>query len=96
MLRDAPLLILDEPTANLDPLTEQQLLLELDKLMEGRMTIWITHRLIGMDAMDEILVLSSGRVVERGTHAELLALEGLYRQMWVIQNQTLASWRATK
>ena len=96
LLRDAPLLILDEPTANLDPLTEQQLLLELDKLMAGRMTIWITHRLIGMDAMDEILVLSAGRVVERGTHAELLALEGLYRQMWVIQNQTLASWRATK
>jgi ABC-type multidrug transport system fused ATPase/permease subunit len=89
LLRDAPLLILDEPTANLDTLTEQQLLNEIFKLMEGRMTIWITHRLIGLDALDEILVLSEGSVVERGTHAELLAQSCLYRQMWELQNQRL-------
>jgi len=89
LLRNAPLLILDEPTANLDALTEQRLMLELAKLMEGRMTIWITHRLIGMNAMDEILVLSNGRVVERGAHTQLLAQGGLYRQLWEIQNQTL-------
>ncbi len=89
LLRDAPLLILDEPTANLDTLTEQQLLNEIFKLMEGRMTIWITHRLIGLDALDEILVLSEGSVVERGTHAELMVQNGLYRQMWEIQNHIL-------
>jgi len=89
LLRDAQVLILDEPTANLDALTEQRIMLELLELAEGYMTIWITHRLIGMKAMDEILVLSNGRVVERGTHAQLLAQGGLYRQLWEIQNQTL-------
>ncbi len=90
LLRDAPLLILDEPTANLDVLTESQLLKELHGLTEGRMVIWITHHLVEMEAMDEIIVLSEGKVVERGTHAELLNQGGHYCRMWVIQNQTLA------
>lgn len=89
LLRDAPLFLLDEPTANLDALTEQRLMDALWKFMEGRMTIWITHRLVRMDSMDEILVLSGGKVVERGTHAALLGQGGFYRQLWEIQKQSL-------
>jgi ABC-type multidrug transport system fused ATPase/permease subunit len=89
LLRDAPLLILDEPTANLDALTEQELLKALEGLMAGRSTLLITHRLALMEQMDEILVLAQGRVVERGTHSELLAAGGLYRKMWELQRQAL-------
>ncbi len=72
LLKNAPLLILDEATANVDPITEQQLLDALDTLMKGRTTLVITHRLVDMERMDEILVLNEGRICERGTHNELL------------------------
>jgi ATP-binding cassette subfamily C protein CydC len=86
LLKDAPLLILDEPTANLDPLTERAVLDTLDVLMQGRSVLLITHRLIAMERMDEILVLDQGRVRERGTHEQLLAYGGFYRQMVDLQN----------
>jgi ABC-type multidrug transport system fused ATPase/permease subunit len=89
LLRDSPLLILDEPTANLDALTERAVMETLQRLMVGRTTLLITHRLIGMGSMDEILVLDGGRVVERGGHADLLAAGGLYRRLWDFQNQWL-------
>ncbi len=91
LLKDAPILILDEATANLDALTEREVLKAIHELMEGRTTLMITHRLVGMEWMDEILVLKRGRVVERGTHRELLELGGFYRQMWDLQNQVLAA-----
>jgi ATP-binding cassette subfamily C protein CydCD len=81
LLRDAPLLILDEPIAHLDTNTEAALLETLHAAMAERSAIWVTHRLVGMEWMDEILVLQDGQVIERGTHAELLAAGGLYRQM---------------
>ncbi len=90
LLKDAPLLILDEPTANLDPLTERAVLDALDVLMQGRSVLLITHRLIAMERMDEILVLDRGRVRERGTHEQLLARGGLYRQMVDLQNGFIA------
>ncbi|TMB88891.1 MAG: thiol reductant ABC exporter subunit CydC [Chloroflexi bacterium] len=90
LLKNAPLLILDEATANLDSLTECALLDALDVLMRGRTTLMITHRLIAMDRMDEILVLDSGRVCERGTHSQLLAADSLYRRMFDVQNGMLA------
>jgi ABC-type multidrug transport system fused ATPase/permease subunit len=89
LLRDAPLLILDEPTAQLDTLTERAVMREIERLMEGRTTLLITHRLVGMESMDEILVLDRGCVVERGRHADLLACGGLYRRLWDLQNQFL-------
>jgi len=89
LLRDAPLLILDEATANLDAITERKVLEAVIHLMQNRTTMMITHRLVGMELMDEILVLSAGRVQERGTHAELLQRGGLYRHMWDLQNQLL-------
>jgi len=85
LLKDAPILILDEITANLDPLTEGALLDSLDGLMQGRTTLMMTHRLIAMERMDEILVLDHGQIKERGTHEQLLASGGLYRQMFDMQ-----------
>lgn len=65
------MLVLDEPTANLDPVTERGLLDAVYGLMRDRATLVITHRLVRMEEMDEILVLDAGRFVERGTHSEL-------------------------
>jgi thiol reductant ABC exporter CydC subunit len=87
LLKNTPILILDEPTAHLDPLVEQELLRTIYTLMAGRTTLLITHRLVSLEAMDEILVLHQGRIVERGCHAELLQAEGLYRHMWNAQHQ---------
>ncbi len=89
LIKDAPILILDEPTANLDPLTEQQVLETLYALMKRKTSLLITHRLVGLENVDEILVMDHGRIVERGTHAELLAREGLYRRLWDLQHRIL-------
>jgi ATP-binding cassette, subfamily C, bacterial CydC len=91
LLEDAPMLILDEPTANLDPATEHELLAAIYDLTPGRTTLTITHRLVHMEQMDEILVLAGGRIVERGTHYQLLQKDGLYGRMFEIQNQMLAT-----
>jgi ATP-binding cassette subfamily C protein CydC len=91
LLRDPALLVLDEPTTGLDPITEMHLMQTLRQLMEGRTTILITHRLVAMEAMDQILVLDRGRVVERGNHDQLLNLDGLYRQLYEAQQLTLSS-----
>lgn len=88
LLKDAPILILDEATANLDAVTEQVILNSLYRLMENRTTLTITHRLTGLAAMDEILVLRDGSITERGTHNVLLAKRGIYYQMWKLQHQT--------
>lgn len=82
LLKNAPILILDEAMAGLDPLTEREVMNEVYQLMEGRTTLVITHRLIGLEQMDEILVLDKGQIVERGKHEELLQQKGLYHQMW--------------
>jgi ATP-binding cassette subfamily C protein CydC len=81
LLKDAPVLLLDEPTEGLDAETERQLMQALYRLMEGRSVLLITHRLVGLEAMDEILLLDRGRVVERGRHEELLAAGGAYAAM---------------
>lgn len=91
LLKDAPLLVVDEATANLDTVTEGEVMAALWEAMAARGTLVITHRLVGMENMDEILVLDRGRVVERGTHGELLLAGGLYRRMLDIQNQVLAA-----
>lgn len=90
LLKDAPILLLDEPTANLDTVTEQKLLGSIREMTRDRTTLLITHRLVGMEGMDEILVLDKGRIVERGTHADLLRSGGLYRQMYDAQREILA------
>jgi ATP-binding cassette, subfamily C, bacterial CydC len=91
LLKDAPLLVLDEATANLDTVTERELLGTIRELMRGRTTLQITHRLVEMETMDEILVLDEGHVVERGTHEELLRRDGQYRRMLAVQDGMLAA-----
>jgi thiol reductant ABC exporter CydC subunit len=85
LLKDAPIFIFDEPTANLDPATERRLVQTLGEIPPGKSVIWITHRLVGLENMDEILVLDAGRIAERGTHAELLKQQGLYWKLWNLQ-----------
>ena len=91
LLKDAPILILDEPTANLDPLTEKQVLETLFGLMKRKTTLLITHRLVGLENVDEILVIDRGEIVERGNQTMLLAREGLFRRLWELQNRILVS-----
>lgn len=80
-LKDAPILILDEPTSSIDSKTEEVILDALDKLMVGRTTFMIAHRLSTVRHADKILVLDHGELVEQGTHDELLENHGLYRQL---------------
>ncbi len=85
LLKDAPVLILDEPTSALDVQTESLLLEALDRLMEGRTVFIIAHRLSTILRADRIVVLEQGRVVEMGTHQELLAACGLYKRLHSLQ-----------
>jgi thiol reductant ABC exporter CydC subunit len=89
LLQDAPVFILDEPTANLDALNERLILQELLSIGAGRSLLLITHRLVGLEDFDEILVLHRGRVVQRGTSAALLGQPGYFRQMWELQSGVL-------
>ncbi len=89
-LKDAPILVLDEATANLDAVTEQAVMEAVGRAIRGRTTLVITHRLVGLEEVDEILVLDAGRVVERGRHADLLARGGAYRRLWDLQRHELA------
>jgi ATP-binding cassette subfamily B protein len=88
LLKDAPVLVLDEPTSALDAATEHYLLAALDQLMAGRTTIVIAHRLSTIRRADRIVVLSSGRVAETGTHEELLLAGGLYAHLSSLQHGT--------
>jgi len=87
LLKDAPILILDEPSANLDALTEQALFESLREIIDQRTTLLISHRLVAMELADEILVLHRGQKIERGTHKALLRADGFYRRMWDLQMQ---------
>ena len=89
IIKDAPILILDEHTANLDPLTEKLVLETLFKLIQRKTSLLITHRLVGLENVNEILVLDHGRLVERGTQAELIKRHGLYRRLLDLQNRML-------
>jgi len=88
LLKDAPILILDEATSSLDSESERHVQAALDTLMQGRTTIVIAHRLSTIEAADRIIVLDQGRIVEQGTHPELLARNGLYAKLYRIQFAT--------
>lgn len=90
VLKNAPILILDEATSSLDSTTEKQIQESLSLLMQGRTTLVIAHRLSTLSQMDRILVLDAGMIVEDGTHTELLALNGHYKRLWDIQSVKIA------
>ncbi len=88
LLKDAPLLILDEATSALDSESERQVQAALERLMQGRTTIVIAHRLSTIEHADRIVVLDRGRVAEVGSHADLLARDGIYARLYRIQYAT--------
>jgi ATP-binding cassette subfamily B multidrug efflux pump len=86
MLKDAPILLLDEATSALDSEVEQAIQASLDALMQGKTVVAIAHRLSTIAAMDRLVVMDQGRIVEEGTHAQLLARGGLYARLWARQS----------
>ena len=88
IIRNPSVLLLDEATSALDQTTEAAINRTLLKVAEGRTMIWSTHRLTSVVEMDEIIVISGGRAIERGSHEELLAKNGVYRKLWDDQSHT--------
>ena len=88
ILKDAPIVLLDEATASLDPENEVEVQKAIDTLTHGRTVIVIAHRLKTIMNADQIVVLDNGRVAEQGTHHELMQLEGLYARLWQLQEET--------
>ena len=87
LLKNAPILLLDEATANLDPITETEIMKTLLEIMQDKTTIMITHRLVGMEHMDQIYVLHEGKIIEKGKHYDLVKNNGIYAKMWHLQQE---------
>ncbi len=86
LLKDAPILILDEATSALDSEVEATIQHDLQSIMQGKTVLAIAHRLSTIAAMDRLIVMDKGKIVEQGTHQELLTLNGLYAQLWQRQS----------
>jgi ATP-binding cassette subfamily B multidrug efflux pump len=86
MLKDAPILLLDEATSALDSEVEAAIQQSLYRLMEGKTVVAIAHRLSTIAAMDRLIVMDKGRIVEEGDHRALLARGGLYARLWAHQS----------
>ena len=85
LYKDAPVVILDEPTAALDPKAEAEIYAHFNKMVEGRTSIYISHRMSSCRFCDDIIVFEDGRIVERGSHETLFAAGGSYARMWNAQ-----------
>ncbi|UJW74310.1 ABC transporter ATP-binding protein [Rhizobium sp. SL42] len=86
MLKDAPILVLDEATSALDSEVEAAIQSNLDKLMQGKTVLAIAHRLSTIAALDRLVVMDKGRIIEQGTHSDLVARGGLYSELWARQS----------
>ena len=85
LLKPGFVMILDEGTANLDAISERKVIETILQETEGYSLLMVSHRLVGMEAMDEILVMENGRISERGRHTDLLAKGGIYQRLWKTQ-----------
>ena len=85
LYKDAPFIILDEPTASLDPIAEADIYRKFDEIVGDRTAIYISHRLSSCRFCEEILVFEDGSVIQRGNHEELIGIEGKYRELWEAQ-----------
>lgn len=92
ILKDAPIILLDEATASLDPENEVEVQKAIDSLIKGRTVIAIAHRLKTIKDADQIIVLDNGRIKEEGTHDDLVRNEGLYAHLWNIQ-ESISGWK---
>ena len=81
LLHNAPILLLDEPTEGLDKQTENQIMQLLNQHSKGKTVVFVTHRLVGLDRMDSICLMEQGKIVEQGSHHDLLAQQGLYHRL---------------
>ena len=87
LYKDAPIMILDEPTAALDPIAENHVYLKYEELTENKTSIYISHRLASTKFCDRIILLENGKIVEEGTHEDLMLLNGKYAEMYKMQGK---------
>lgn len=89
LLKPASVYLLDEPTAQMDTRLENRIILNLQEALRNDSLLWITQRMVGLEWMDEILVMQAGYILQRGRHADLSISDGLYKQMWQAHNRLL-------
>ncbi len=87
LYKNAPIIILDEPTSALDPIAESELYDKYNELTDGRMAVYISHRLASTRFCDRIILIAEGRIAEEGTHDELIARNGAYAELFEIQSR---------
>lgn len=95
MMKDAPVIFLDEATANVDPENENELMRAIQALTAEKTVIMIAHRLKTVEKADQIIVVDHGRIVQQGTHAELMEQGGLYSK-FIDERREAASWKVKK
>ena len=92
IMKDAPIIILDEATANVDPENEKELMEAVSELTHNKTVVMIAHRFKTVRNADQIFVVDKGQIVQHGTHDELVAVDGLYRS-FVVERQQAAGWK---